>query len=85
MQPALSQYLQCYSHVHHNPAYCKPVLRSPVRCNPVKHSLMADYSFSEFSRFRVQIARDRSMQGVTDNQVTLQYIHSLGAHGAHRF
>ena len=23
--------------------------------------------------------------GVTDNQVLLQYIHSLGAHGAHRF
>ena len=52
---------------------------------PVRHSLMADYSFSEFSRFRVQVARDRSMQGITDNQVILQYIHSLGAHGAHRF
>jgi hypothetical protein len=23
--------------------------------------------------------------GVTDNQVTLQYIMSLGAHGAHKF
>lgn len=52
---------------------------------PVKHSLMADYSPSEFSRFRLQLARDRSMQGVTDNQVTIQYIHSLGAHGAHKF
>jgi hypothetical protein len=52
---------------------------------PTRHTLMADYSFSEFSRFRLQLARDRSMQGVTDNQVTLQYIHSLGAHGAHRF
>ena len=52
---------------------------------PTRQSLMADYSFSEFSRVRLQVARDRSMQGVTDNQVTLQYIHSLGAHGAHRF
>ena len=53
--------------------------------NPVKHSLMTDYSPSEFSRFRLQLARDKSMQGVTDNQVTLQYIHSLGPHGAHKF
>ncbi len=52
---------------------------------PSRHSLMADYSFSEFSRFRVQVARDRSMLGITDNQVWLQYILSLGAHGAHRF
>ena len=52
---------------------------------PSRHSVMADYSFSEFSRLRVQVARDRSMVGITDNQVWLQYIHSLGAHGAHRF
>jgi hypothetical protein len=52
---------------------------------PSRHTLMADYSLSEFSRFRLQFARDRSMQGITDNQVTLQYIHSIGAHGAHRF
>jgi hypothetical protein len=52
---------------------------------PNRHTLMADYSFSEFSRFRLQVARDRSMLGITDNQITLQYIHSLGAHGAHRF
>jgi len=47
---------------------------------------MADYSPSEFSRFRLQLARDRSMQGSPDdNQITLQYVHSLGAHGAHKF
>jgi hypothetical protein len=33
----------------------------------------------------LQYAHDKSMQGVTDNQVTLQYIMSLGAHGAHKF
>jgi hypothetical protein len=46
---------------------------------------MIDYSPSEFSRFRVQLAQDKSMQGITDNQLVLQYVHSLGAHGAHRF
>jgi hypothetical protein len=33
----------------------------------------------------LQFAQDKSMQGVTDNQFTLQYIMSLGAHGAHKF
>jgi hypothetical protein len=40
---------------------------------------------SEFSRFRLQVAVDKSRAGVTDNQVLLQYIVSLGAHGAHKF
>ena len=53
--------------------------------NPSRSSLMADYSWSEFARVRLQFAQDKSMQGVTDNQVTLQYIMSLGAHGAHKF
>lgn len=52
---------------------------------PKRHTLMADWSQSEFSRLRLQFARDKSMQGVADNQVTLQYIMSLGAHGAHKF
>jgi len=52
---------------------------------PTRHSVMLDFSPSEFSRFRLQLAQDKSMQGITDDQVTLQYVHSLGAHGAHRF
>ncbi|MGQ0546262.1 MAG: TonB-dependent receptor [Betaproteobacteria bacterium] len=52
---------------------------------PYRHSVMLDFSPSEFSRFRVQLAQDKSMAGITDNQLVLQYIHSLGAHGAHRF
>jgi hypothetical protein len=52
---------------------------------PQRHSLMLDYNPSEFSRLRLQFARDKSMDEVTDNQITLQYIHSLGAHGAHKF
>jgi hypothetical protein len=46
---------------------------------------MLDYSPSEFSRFRLQLAQDRSMRSVKDDTVILQYVHSLGAHGAHRF
>ena len=52
---------------------------------PKKAAAMIDYSWSEFSRVRLQFAQDKSMQGITDNQVTLQYIMSLGAHGAHKF
>jgi hypothetical protein len=52
---------------------------------PTRHTVMLDYSPSEFSRFRLQLARDESMHDVTDNQVILQYVHSLGTHGAHRF
>lgn len=52
---------------------------------PKKASAMIDYSWSEFSRVRLQVAQDKSMQGVTDNQLTLQYVMSLGAHGAHKF
>jgi hypothetical protein len=54
--------------------------------NPKRVSAMLDFSPSEFSRLRLQLARDESRpDGSDDNQVFLQYIHSLGAHGAHRF
>ncbi len=52
---------------------------------PYRHTVMLDYSPSEFSRFRLQLAQDRSMRSVKDDTVILQYVHSLGAHGAHRF
>jgi hypothetical protein len=52
---------------------------------PHRDSVMLDWSNSEFSRLRLQFARDRAMMGVTDNQITLQYIMSMGAHGAHKF
>lgn len=55
------------------------------RYHPTRHSLMGDYSWSEYSRLRLQFAWDKSMPGVTDRQITLQYIVSLGAHGAHKF
>jgi hypothetical protein len=59
-----------------------PILASH---NPARTSLMVDYSPSEFSRFRLQFARDKSRPDATDNQIYLQYIMSLGAHGAHTF
>lgn len=52
---------------------------------PTRQTLMLDWSPSEFSRLRLQFARDNSRTGEPDNQVFLQYIVSLGAHGAHKF
>lgn len=53
--------------------------------NPKRNTVMVDWSPSEFSRIRLQFARDYSRLGLTDNQVFLQYIVSMGAHGAHAF
>jgi hypothetical protein len=33
----------------------------------------------------LQLAHDNSRQGRTDNQLFVQYIMSLGAHGAHQY
>ena len=52
---------------------------------PTRNTAMADYSPTEFSRLRLQLAVDKSRFGITDRQLMLQYIHSLGAHGAHTF
>lgn len=52
---------------------------------PARYTLMFDYSPSEFSRLRLQLAQDQSRAGLTDNQIFLQYVMSLGAHGAHQF
>lgn len=53
---------------------------------PRRNTVMVDYASSEFARLRLQFARDTSRgPGLADNQVWLQYIMSLGAHGAHKF
>ena len=52
---------------------------------PVRNTLMLDFSASEFSRLRLQFAKDQSRPGASDHQVLLQYIMSLGAHAAHAF
>ncbi len=53
--------------------------------HPYKNTLMFDFNPSEFSRVRLQFARDRAREGLTDNQFFIQYQMSLGAHGAHSY
>lgn len=53
--------------------------------DPRRNSVMLDWSPSEFSRFRLQFARDEARLNQPDNQLWLQYIVSLGAHGAHKY
>ena len=56
----------------------------PMSNDPLRYTIMFDYSNSEFSRIRLQFNRDES--GLkNDNQFTLQYIMSIGAHGGHEF
>jgi hypothetical protein len=52
---------------------------------PERWSAMVDWSPSEFSRLRLQYNQDKTQQGLTDHQVYLQGIFSLGTHGAHKY
>lgn len=53
--------------------------------NPDAHAVMVDWSNSEFSRIRLQYNHESPGAGVDDNQILVQYIMSLGAHGAHKY
>ena len=53
--------------------------------SPSRSTLMLDWSPTEFSRIRLQWAADKSRLGQNDNQLLVQYLYSLGAHGAHKF
>ncbi len=53
--------------------------------HPERQSLMVDFSASEFSRVRLQVARDKAREGASDKQLFVQYQMSLGAHGAHTY
>jgi len=56
----------------------------PADDDPRRYSVMVDWSNSEFSRLRLQYSLDQA--GIEDdNQWGLQYIFSIGAHGAHSF
>ena len=59
-------------------------LLAPGDGDPSRYSIMADWSNSEFSRLRLQFTRDQAGSD-TGNQWGLQYIYSIGAHGAHAF
>ena len=58
---------------------------------PTRWTVMADFSPSEFSRIRLQLSEDRTRQDTATGETVsntiafLQYIFSLGAHGAHQF
>ena len=52
---------------------------------PKRNTVMVDWNPSEFSRVRLQFAQDKTRPETTDNQVWLQYVVSMGTHGAHKF
>jgi hypothetical protein len=58
-------------------------LEDPGRSS-ARSSVMLDWSPSEFSRLRLQYTNDQVLPE-SDNQWYLQYIMSIGAHGAHQF
>jgi len=53
--------------------------------NPQRTAVMLDWTPSEFSRFRIQYQQAKLRPDVTDNEIFVQYILTLGAHGAHNF
>jgi len=65
------------------PAFAETLLAAPLD-DPRRYSIMMDWANSEFSRLRLQFTRDEAGL-IDDNQWGLQYIHSIGAHGAHTF
>ena len=52
---------------------------------PSRVSLMFDWNPSEFTRLRMQYAWDDARLDNRDRQLLLQYLYSIGAHGAHKF
>ena len=59
------------------------ILENPGRSS-ARDSVMIEWSPSEFSRLRMQITDDRVLDE-SDSLFLLQYIMSVGAHGAHDF
>ena len=53
--------------------------------NPKAYAAMMDWTNSEFSRIRLQYNHERLTRGLNDNQIILQYVMSIGAHGAHKY
>ena len=63
----------------------RPMAWSSPISRPRRYSAMIDWNPSEFSRLRLQFNQDKSQLGINDNQIFLQYVYSLGSHGAHKF
>jgi hypothetical protein len=53
--------------------------------HPRRATAMVDWTPSEFSRVRLQFGRAQLSPVFSDNELFVQYILSLGAHGAHVF
>lgn len=53
--------------------------------DPNRTSIMLDYSPSHFSRIRLQYSDFENGHGESEDIITLQYIMSLGSHGAHSY
>lgn len=56
-----------------------------TRHDPRSASIMIDYTNSEFSRWRFQYNHNELSRTSNDNQFMIQYIMSVGAHGAHKY
>ena len=56
-----------------------------VQARPARNSLVLERAFSEYSRVRLQFARDQARADVTERLWFVQYQASLGAHGAHQY
>ena len=68
-----------------DPGHVDSVVLAPTSFKPERATAMVDWSPSEFSRLRLQLAHAKLANGLTDNEWFLQYILSLGAHGAHKY
>ena len=53
--------------------------------DPETISIMGDWTNSEYGRIRLQYNREELTNSTTDNQFFIQYVMSIGAHGAHPF
>jgi hypothetical protein len=53
--------------------------------DPDAFAIMGDWTNSEYGRIRMQYNREELANNASDNQFFLQYIMSIGAHGAHPY
>lgn len=53
--------------------------------DPDAFAIMLDWTNSEYGRIRLQYNREELAANQTDNQFMLQYVVSIGAHGAHPY
>ncbi|GAA5215551.1 hypothetical protein ACFSJ3_11280 [Corallincola platygyrae] len=52
---------------------------------PKATDLMLDWNYSHFATVRVQYTRDESMEDLEDDIFSIQFVGTLGAHGAHLY